>query len=106
NFQQRRRRIAAKVAAEFIHLVEHEHRVVSFRAANALHNLAGQRADVSAAMAAQLGFIVQAAQRHALELASQGAGDGFSQRSFSYAWRPDEAKNGTLHAGLEAANGK
>ena len=38
--QQRRGRIAAEIASHLVDFVEHKHRIVGFRAANALHNLA------------------------------------------------------------------
>ena len=55
-------RIAAEVAAELVDLVEHADGVVGFGALQALNNLAGQRADIGAAMAANFGFIVHAAE--------------------------------------------
>ena len=100
NFQQRRRRIAAEITSELVHLVEHEDRIERFRPADALNDLPGQRADVRAAMAANLGLVVHAAQRDAHELASQGARDGFAQRSLAHARRPDEAQDRTFHARL------
>ena len=62
HLHQRRRRIAAEIASEFIHFVEHEDRIVRLRAAQALNDLARQRADVRPAMAANLGFVVHAAE--------------------------------------------
>ena len=59
-------------------------------------NLAGQRADVGAAMAADFGFIAHAAERQAHELASGGLGDRHAERSFADAGSADEAQDGTL----------
>ena len=103
-FQQRRGRIAAEVAAQLVHLVQHDHRVVGFGAANALDDLAGQRADVGPAMAANLGLVVHAAQRNALELAAQRAGNRPAEAGFAHAGRPDEAQNRPLHVGLQFAH--
>src|SRR4051812_22565172 len=99
-FKQRRRRIAAEVAAQFIDLVEHEDRVVGLSTADALNDLSGKRADISAAVTADLGFIMQAAERHALELTSQGARDGAAERRLAHTRRPNKAKDRTLHARL------
>ena len=99
--KQRRGRIAAEVAAQLVDLVQHDDRVVGFGAANALDDLAGQRADVGAAMAANLGLVVHAAQRDALELAAQGAGNRPAQAGFAHARRPDEAEDRPLHVGLQ-----
>ncbi len=101
HFHQRRRRIAAEVAAELVHFVQHQDRVVGFGALDSLDDLSGQRADVGAAMAADFRFIVHAAQRDAHEFASQRAGNGFAERSLAHAWRPDEAQDRPLHSRLQ-----
>ena len=101
HFHQCRRRIAAEIAAEFIHLVQHEDGVVGFGAAQSLHDLPGQSADVRAPVAANLGFVVHSAERNAHELAAERARDGFPERSLAHARRPDEAKDRTLHPGLQ-----
>ncbi len=101
HFHQRRRRIAAEIAAELVHLVQHQHRVHRFRTANSLNDLAGQSADVRAPVAADFRFVVHAAERHANELASQRPRDRFSKRSLSHAWRSDEAKDRSLHSRLQ-----
>ena len=102
--QQRRSRIAAEVPAQLVHLVEHDHRVVGFRPADALDDLAGQRADVSSPMAANLRLVVHAAQRDALELAAQRARNRPAQAGFAHARRPDEAQNRPLHVRLQFQN--
>ena len=100
-FEQRRGRIAAEVASELVDLVEHDHRVVGFRPANALDDLARQRTDIGAPMAADLGLVVHAAQGDALELAAEGAGDRAAQRGLAHARRSDKAEDRALHVGLE-----
>ncbi len=70
-FEQRRSRIAAEVAAQFVHFVQHDHRVVGFRPANALDDLARQCADIGPAMAANLRLVMHAAQRDPLEFAAE-----------------------------------
>src|SRR6516164_6189149 len=101
NFHQRGGGVAAEIAAEFVDLVEHAHRVVAFRTADTLNDLAGQRADVGAAMAADFRFVVHAAKSDADELAGERAGDGLAERGLAHAWGPDEAKDRPLHARLE-----
>ena len=58
-----------------VDFVEHDHGIVAIGTANTLDDLPGQRANVIAAMAADLRLIVHAAQRDALELAPQGTRD-------------------------------
>ena len=62
-FEQRRAGIAAKVRADFVDFVEHEHRVVAFGAAQALNDPARQRSNIRAPVTANFGFIAHAAQR-------------------------------------------
>ena len=80
HLEQGRRRVAAEVRAQLVHLVEHEHRVLALRAAQALDDLAGQGADVGAAVAADLRLVAHAAQADAVELAAHGGGDRPAQR--------------------------
>src|SRR5208282_3214451 len=101
DFQQRRRWVAPKVAANFVHLVEHEDGVTRFRPADALNDLAGQRPDVSAPMAADFRLVVDAAQRHAEELAIQRAGDGLAQGSLAHPRRTYKAEYRALELGFE-----
>ena len=103
-FQQRRRRVAAEVASQLVDLVQHKDRIVGLRAAQRLHDLPRQGPDVGAAMAANLGFVVHAAERDTLELASQGARNAAAERGLAYAWRSDEAEDGPLHIRLETAH--
>ncbi len=102
--QQRRRRIAAKVASYLVDFVEHENRIVGFRAADALHDLPRQRANVGAAMSADFGLVVHAAQRQAHKLAAQGAGNRLAQRSLAHSRRSDEAQDRALHIRLQSTD--
>ena len=65
--------------AELVDLVEHHHRVPCPGAADALDDVAGQRADIGAAVTADLGLVMDAAERDADELPSHGAGDGLAE---------------------------
>ena len=96
HFEQRRRRIAAKVRRNLVHLVEQEHRILGSRALHVLDDLAGHGADVGPPMAANLSFVAHAAQRQPHELAPRGLGDRHAQRSFAHARRSDETQDRSL----------
>jgi hypothetical protein len=95
------RRIAAEVAPQLVHFVQHQHRIVGSRAPHGLNHASGHRADIGAAMAAQFGFIMHAAQAHALELAVQRARDGLPERSFADSGRAHEAQNRRLRVRIQ-----
>ena len=96
HFEQRRRRIAAEVRADLVDFVHHEHRIVGSRLMNALNDASRHRADVGAAVTADFGFVVNAAQTHAHELASKRPRDRFAQRCLADARRTDEAEDRAL----------
>ena len=91
NFHERRRRVAAEVGGHFVHFVEHENRIDRSGLFHHLDDLAGQRADIGAAVSANFRFIAHAAERDANKFASRGAPDGHGERGFADARRPDEA---------------
>ena len=104
DLEQRRGRVAAEVRAELVDLVEDEHRVAGFGAPQALDDLAGQGADVGAAVTADLGLVAHAAERHPDELAAQRLGDRAGQRRLADPGRADEAEDRPLHAGVQLAH--
>ena len=53
----------------------------------------GHRADVGAAMAANLRFVAHAPQRNPRELAAQGVGHALAEGGLAHAGRPDETEN-------------
>ena len=106
HFEQRRAGVAAEVRSELVYLVEDEHRVLRFGPAQALHDLAGQRADVGAPMAADLGLVAHAAQRHADELAIQRAGDGLGHRGLSHARGADKTEDRPFDRRVQLAHGE
>ena len=59
--------------------------------------LPGHRADVGAAMAADLRLVAHAAERHADELAVGRLGDRLAERGLAHAGRADEAQDRALH---------
>ena len=68
HLEQRRGRIALEARRELVDLIEHEHRVARAGLAQALDDVAGQRADVGAPVAADLRLVVHAAEARAHEL--------------------------------------
>jgi hypothetical protein len=107
HLEQRARRIAVEAAlAELVDLVEHEHRVLRLRAAQRLDDVAGQRADVGAPVAADLRLVVHAPERDPLELAARGARDRLAERGLADARRPDEAQDRALAARVELPDGE
>ena len=83
DFEQRRRRIAAKIRADLVEFVEQDHRVAALDAAQGLDDAAGHCADVGAAVAANLRFVAHAAEGDAGELAAQRVGHAFAERGLA-----------------------
>ena len=96
HLEQRRRRIAAEILAELVDLVEQEQRIAGPRLLQVRDDLARQRADIGAAVAADLGLVAHAAQRLASELAARRPGDRAAERGLADARRPDQAQDRAL----------
>ncbi len=92
------------LCAELVDLVEHHHAVARARLADRLDDVAGQGADVGAPVAADLGFVVHAAEADAHELAAHGAGDRLAERGLADAGRPGEAQDRRLAVRRELAH--
>ncbi|MCY1535577.1 hypothetical protein D9M68_709890 [compost metagenome] len=97
HLEQRARRVAAEVGAQLVDFVEQEQRVARADLAQALQHLARQRADVGAAVAADLGFVTHAAQRHAGVLAAGRLRDRLPQRGLADTRWAHEAQDGCLY---------
>ena len=91
HLEQRRRRVAAEVHRHLVDFVEQEHRVHRAGLLHHLDDLAGERADVGAAVAADFGLVAHAAERQPHELAVHGAGDRLGERGLADARRAGEA---------------
>ena len=107
HLEQRRRRVATPVRADLVDLVEHDHRVHGPGIAQGADEPARKRADVGAAMSADLGLVADAAERHADELASGRTRDRFPDRRLAGAGRADQREDRAgalvvLHAALLA----
>ena len=101
HFEQRRARVALDARADLVDLVEHHDAVARPGLADALDDVAGQRADIGAPVAADLGLVMHAAEADAHELAAQRLGDRLAERGLADAGRPDEAQDRRLAARRE-----
>ena len=79
HLQHRRRGVALDAAPHLVDLVQHHHAVPRAGLADALDDVARQRADIGAPMAADLRLVVDAAERDAREGPPHGAGDGLAR---------------------------
>ncbi len=104
DLEQRRRRVAPKIVAELVDLVEHEHRVVGPGLLDALDDATRQRADVRAPVTADLGLVAHAAERDATELAADRARDAASERRLADARGTREAQDRALLVVLQLAD--
>jgi hypothetical protein len=98
HLEQRGRRIAAIVRAELVDLVEQDHRVHHLGASHRLDHSARHRADVGAAVSANLGLVAHATERHAHELPSHRACDRTAERRLAHAGRPNETEDRSVEA--------
>ena len=104
HLEQRRARVAAEVVPDLVDLIHHEDGVDRVRLLHALDDLAGQGADVRAAVTADGGLVVHAAERHAHELAAERAGDAAPERRLADAGGAEQAEDGALLVLLELAH--
>ncbi len=106
HFQQRRLRVTAEVAADLVDLVDHHDGVASSRVAQRAYDRARHRADVGTPMAADLGFVADAADREAHELTAHRTRDRLPERRLADAGRTDEAQDRAAQALLQFADGE
>ena len=85
--------IAAPVVAHLVDLVDQDQRVRRLGVAQRAHDRARHRADVRAAVAADLRLVAHAADGQAHELASERARDRLAERRLADAGRADEAED-------------
>ena len=98
-------RVTPHVACELIDLVKQQHRVHGTGLPHGCDHAPGHRADVGAAVAADLRLIMDAAKAHAHEFPSEGAGDGFRNGGLSHARRADKAEDLPGDLPRKAGNG-
>src|SRR5665213_2022404 len=95
NFEQRRRRVAAKIRANFVQFVQKNYGIAALNATERLNNPAGHRANISAAMAANFRFVTHSPERDAREFSAERVGDAFAEGSFADTGRADAAQDRT-----------
>ena len=95
-FQKRGGGIAAHIAGDLVHLVEQKHRVHGSALADGGDEPPRHGRDIGAPVAAYLGLVVDAAQRHLRELAPQRARHGTGDGGLAHARRADETEDGAL----------
>src|SRR6266487_89009 len=93
HFQQRGGRITTILRREFVDFVEKENRVFDAHSLHRLDNTPGQRADIGAAMSANLRLVMHTTKRNAGKLAPQCVGYRVPQGCFTHSRGTDEAKN-------------
>ena len=93
HLEQRRRRIAAPVVSQLVDLVEQDHRVHRAGVTQGADQPPRQRADVGAPVAADLGLVADAAERHPHELAAGRLGDRLANGGLARARRADERQD-------------
>src|SRR6185369_6153650 len=98
--------VATEVGADLVDLVEHDERVARPGLLQRLDDASRHRADVGAAMAADLGFVVQAAQAEPLELAVGRARDRAAERRLADPGWADETEDRAARVRLELAHGE
>src|SRR5262249_20195319 len=92
DFEQGGGRIAAEgVGADLVDLVEDHHRVAALGVPQGFDDAAGHGADVGAAMTADLGFVADAAERHADVVATDRPRNRAAEAGLADARRTDEA---------------
>src|SRR3546814_11909274 len=96
HFEQRRRRIAAEILAELVDLVEQEQRVHRAGLFKVGHDLARQRADLGAAVTANLGLVAPAAQRLAHEFHTGSLGNRKDARGLAAPRTAEATKSGEI----------
>ena len=91
HLQQRGRRIALIIAAEFVNFVEQQQRVFALGLNQSRHDAARHGADIRLAVAADLGLVAHAAERQAGQLPVQRPCDRNRDGRFAHARRADQA---------------
>ena len=106
HLQQGRRGVAPEIRAHLVHFVQAEDRIVGFGLSQGLDDLPGKRADIGAAMAADLGLVPHSAQGKPDKIAPRGPGNGFGQGGLAHARRTDKAEDGPFDLFGQALNGQ
>ena len=101
HFEQGCGRVTRPAAGgELVDLVEQDHRVHGAGLLDRLDDPARLRADVGAAVAANLGFVTDPAERDTDELASHRPSDRLPERGLAHARRTDEGEHRSVAASI------
>src|SRR5262249_38551788 len=65
-------RIPPHIGSNFIHLIQHEHRIANAKSPYFLNNTARHRTDIGSSMASNFGLVANSAERNARKFPSQG----------------------------------
>ena len=106
HFEQRARRVAAKIRTDFVDLIEHKDGIARAAAAQLLNDASRHRADIRAAMTANLRFVAHSAEADPNELAAQRVGDRLTQTGFAYARRPEKTEDCAVPLRIEFSHGQ
>ena len=87
---------ADAVPARLVHLVQQEEGVLHLGPPEGLDDAPGHGADVGPTVAADLGLVPHAPQRHALQGPAQDGRDAARQRRLAHPGGADEAQHGSL----------
>ena len=93
HLEQRRGGIATEILTQLVDLVEQEQRIAGPGLLEVGYDLARQRADIGAAVTANLGLVAHPAQRLADEFATRRLGDRLAQAGLAHARRADQAQD-------------
>ena len=100
DFQQGRRRIAAKIRSDLVDLVQHEDGVVGLGPPDPLNNASGQGPHIGSAVPPDFSFVAYPAQGDPVEFSSQGLGDGPAQGGLARSRRAGQAQDRSLGVGF------
>src|SRR5262249_6456457 len=106
HFKQRAGWVAAKIRADLVDLIEHEHRVTRAAAAQFLNDAARHRADIRAAVTADLRFVAHPAETDPHKLAAECVGDRLAEARFAYAGRPEKTEDRAVSLRIELPHGQ
>ena len=106
HFEQGRRRVAMVADGDLVDLVQYHDRIRRAASLDRLDDPARHRADVGLAVSANLGLVVQAAQRDASELALERPGHRFAERRLADTRRAVQAQDRRLQVALELDDGQ
>src|SRR5438034_1018145 len=93
HFEQRAGRVPAKIRADLVDLIEHENRVPRTCTPQSLNDSTRHRANVRAAMTADLCFIAHAAETDPHKFAAQRIGNRLAKAGFAHTRRPEKTED-------------